>query len=131
VALLFWPRLLNNAADLVVRTIEAKLKPLRSRVKTLMVGKGKEFVDHHAINHRLGIQTYLADPYCSWQRGSNEKFNGLLRQYIHKKRRMETVTDEVLTMIKNRLNYRPRKRLGFKTLHEVFHVSLNCVAVRT
>ena len=47
--------------------------------------------------------------------------NGLLRQYIPKKRRMETVTEEELTMIENRLNHRPRKRLGFKTPYEVFH----------
>ncbi|MEY3610302.1 MAG: hypothetical protein RJB14_24 [Pseudomonadota bacterium] len=67
---------------------------------------------------------------CSWQRGSNENFNGLLRRYIPKKRRMETVTDEELTMIENRLNHRPRKRLGFKTPHEVFHASLNRVALR-
>ena len=52
-------------------------------------------------------------------------------QYIPKKRRMETLTDEELTMIENRLNHRPRKRLGFKTPHEVFHASLNRVAPRT
>jgi IS30 family transposase len=87
--------------------------------------------DRPIIDQALSIQTYVADPYCSWQRGSNENFNGLLRQYIPKKRRMETVTDEELTMIENRLNHRPRKRLGFKTPHEVFHASLNRVAVRT
>jgi transposase, IS30 family len=88
-------------------------------------------VDHQAIDQTFGIQTYFAYPYCSWQRGSNENFNGLLRQYIPKKRRMETVTAEDLTMIEKRLNHRPRKRLGFKTPHEVFHASLNLVAVRT
>jgi IS30 family transposase len=76
-------------------------------VKTLTVDNGKEFADHQAIDQALGIQTYFADPYCSWQRGSNENFNGLLRQYI------------------------PKKRLGFKTPYEVFHASLNRVAVRT
>lgn len=91
---------------------------------------GKEFADHLAVDQALGIQTYFADPYCSWQRGSNENFNGLLRQYIPKKRRLETVTDEELKMIQNRLNHRPRKRLGFKTPHEVIHASLNRVAVR-
>jgi IS30 family transposase len=90
-------------------------------VKTLTVDNCKEFVDPQAIDQTLGIQTYFADPYCSWQRGSNENFNGLLRQYFPKKRRMETVTDEELTMIENRLNHRPRKRLGFMTLHEVFY----------
>ena len=122
----------NKSADLVGRAIEVKVKllPLKSRVKTLTVDNGKEFADHQAIDQARGIQTYFADPYCSRQRGSNENFNGLLRQYIPKKRRMETVTDEELTMIENRLNHRPRKRLGFKTPHEVFHASLNRVAVR-
>jgi IS30 family transposase len=96
----------------------------------LTVDNGKEFADHQSIDQTLGIKTFFADPYCSWQRGSNENFNGLLRQYIPKKRRMETVTEEELTMIQNRLNHRPRKRLGFKTPHEVFYASLNRVALR-
>ena len=121
----------NKTTDLVRRAIEIKLKPLCSRVKTLTVDNGKEFADHQAVDQALGIQTFFADPYCSWQRGSNENFNGLLRQYIPKKRRMETVSEEELTMIENRLNHRPRKRLGFKTPHEVFYASLNRVAPRT
>ncbi len=72
----------NKSADLVSRAIEDKLKHLSSRVKTLTVDNGKEFADHQTIDRALGIQTYFADPYCSWQRGSNENFNGLLRQYI-------------------------------------------------
>ena len=121
----------TKTTDLVRRAIEIKLKPLCSRVKTLTVDNGKEFADHQAVDQALGIQTFFADPYCSWQRGSNENFNGLLRQYIPKKRRMETVSEEELTMIENRLNHRPRKRLGFKTPHEVFYASLNRVAPRT
>jgi IS30 family transposase len=119
----------NKSADLVGRAIEAKLKPLNSRVKTLTVDNGKEFADHQAIDQSLGILTYFADPYCSWQHGSNENFNGLLRQYIPKKQRMETVTDEELTMIENRLNHRPRKLLGFKTPHKVFHALLSRVPI--
>jgi IS30 family transposase len=79
----------------------------------------------------VDIQTYFADHYCSWQRGSKMNFNGLLRQYIPKKWSMETVIDEELTVIENRLNQRPGKRFGFKTLYEVFHASLNRVAVHT
>jgi IS30 family transposase len=100
-------------------------------VKILTVHNGREFADNQAIDQSLGTLTYFADPYCSWQRGSYENFNGLLRQYIHNTQRLETVTDEELTMIKNRLNHRPRKRLGFKKTHEVFNASLNRVAVRT
>lgn len=65
-------KLSNKSADLVRRAIEAKLKPLTAWVKTSTLDNGKEFIDH----------------YRSWQRGSNENFNGLLRQYIPKKRRM-------------------------------------------
>ena len=73
---------------------------------------------------------YFARPYTSWERGTNENFNGLLRQYVSKKRSMATVTEEGITMIENRLNNRPRKRLGFKTPAEVFHQSLKRVALR-
>jgi IS30 family transposase len=55
-----------------------------------------------SMSWRSGIQTYFAEPYCNLQRGSNENFNGLLRQYIPKNRRMKTVTDEALNMIQNR-----------------------------
>jgi IS30 family transposase len=77
--------------------LKAKLKSLNSRVKTLTVDNGNEFSDHQAIDLALVIQTYLADPYCSWQLGNNENFNGLLRQYLPKNRHMETVTEDELT----------------------------------
>ncbi len=120
----------NKTADLVSQAIEDALQPLSARVKTLTVDNGKEFAYHQKVDAALDMQTFFADPYCSWQRGSNENFNGLLRQYIPKKRCMQTVTQQELTMIENRLNHRPRKRLGFKTPHEVFHASLNRVALR-
>ena len=68
-------------------------------MKTLAVDNGKEFADHQSIDQALGIQTYLADPYCSRHRGCNENFSVLLRQYIPNKWRMETVTEEELTLI--------------------------------
>ena len=81
------------------RAIEAKLKRLSSRVKTLTVDNGNEFAHYPAIDQPLVIQTYFGDPCCSWQCRRKENFNGLLRQYIPIKRRMETATDEGLTMI--------------------------------
>jgi len=121
----------HQTAELVSQAIEEALKPISARVKTLTVDNGKEFAYHQRVDAALNIQTFFADPYCSWQRGSNENFNGLLRQYNPEQRRMETVTDEELAMIEKRLNHRPRKRLGFKTPYEVFHASLNRVAPRT
>jgi transposase, IS30 family len=107
------------------------LKLLAYLVKTITYDKSKEFAEHKYIDTSLNSMSYFADPLASWQRGSNENYNGLLRQYIPKKRRLSTVTDEELKMIEDRFNHRPRKRLGFKTPHQVFHESLNRVAFRT
>ena len=98
---------------------------------TLTSDNGKEFALHQVIARALRAEFFFADLHSPWQRGSNENLNGLLRQYIPKKRRLQSVTDEELGMIENRLNHRPRKRLGFKTPYEVFYASFNRVALRT
>jgi IS30 family transposase len=121
----------NKTSELVSSAIVDKLQPMAVRVKTLTFDNGKEFAAHAHIDAQLQSTTYFARPFASWERASNENFNGLLRQYIPKKRSMSTVSDEEIKMIQNRLNNRPRKRLGFKTPAEVFHQSLKRVALRT
>jgi transposase, IS30 family len=121
----------NKTSELVSSAIVDKLQPLAARVKTLTFDNGKEFAGHAYIDEQLQSTAYFARPFASWERGSNENLNGLLRQYVPKKRAMSTVSDEEIRMIQNRLNNRPRKRLGFKTPAEVFHQSLKRVALRT
>ena len=121
----------NKTSELVGNAIITELKPLTSLVKTITFDNGKEFAEHQRIDSELKSTTYFADPFASWQRGSNENFNGLLRQYIPKKRPLSTVTEEEIKMIQDQLNNRPRKRLGFKTPNEVFMQSLKRVALRT
>lgn len=123
-------RVENKTADLVSAAIVNRLKPFGGKVKTLTFDNGKEFCGHAKIDEALGSTSYFARPFASWERGSNENFNGLLRQYVPKKRSMESITDEEIKMIENRLNNRPRKRLGFRTPSEVFHQSLRRVALR-
>ena len=121
----------NKTSELVSSAIVDNLKPLILRVKTLTYDNGKEFARHVHVDQELQSTGYFARPFASWERGSNENLNGLLGQYIPKKRAMSTVTDEEIRMIQYRLNNRPRKRLGFKTPAEVFHQSLKRVALRT
>jgi len=120
----------HKTAAAVSHAIIDRLKPYAGRVTTLTYDNGKEFADHARIDAELGSTGYFADPFSSWQRGTNENTNGLVRQYIPKKRLLSTVTDEELKMIEDKLNFRPRKRLGFRTPHQVFHESLNRVALR-
>ena len=120
----------QKTANLVSAAMVQSLCPFAGLVKTITLDNGKEFTDHQQVDRALGSTIYFADPFASWQRGTNENFNGLLRQYIPKKRPLSTVTEEELRMIENKLNHRPRKRLGFKTPHQVFYESLNTVALR-
>lgn len=120
----------RKTSDLVSRAIIRRLKTIRTLVKTITYDNGKEFAEHARIDQELGSTGYFADPFASWQRGSNENLNGLVRQYIPKKRSLSTVTDAELALIEERLNNRPRKRLGFKTPHELFTQELRRVALR-
>lgn len=120
----------NKTADLVSTAIIKRLMPISERVQTLTYDNGKEFANHASIDKALGSTTYFADPYSSWQRGSNENLNGLIRQYIPKSRPLSTVTDAELAKIEMLLNTRPRKRLGYKTPIQIFTAQLNCVALR-
>ena len=72
----------NNRADLVSQAIRHRLKPLGALVKTLRVDNEKEFAYHQQVDQTQGIQTYFDNSYCILERVSNERLNGLLRQYI-------------------------------------------------
>jgi IS30 family transposase len=123
-------------AKVVKRTSEAvsvammkKMIPYRDHILTITSDNGHEFAGHEAIARELEAEYYFAHPYSSWERGTNENTNGLIRQYIPKATDFDTVPDFALEWIMDRLNHRPRKCLGFRTPHEVFHeqlVALQC-----
>jgi len=120
----------KKTSELVRSAIIKGLQPISEKVKTITFDNGREFSDHAKIDEALDSVSYFADPFSSWQRGSNENLNGLVRQYIPKNRPLSTVTHDELAMIQDRLNNRPRKRLGFKTPNEVFQASFKSVALR-
>ena len=93
--------------------IVKRIKSLASRAKTITYDNSKGLAEHKFIDESLGSMAYFAVTFASWQHESNENYNGLLRQYISKKRRLSSVTNEELKMIEDRLNHRPRKLLGF------------------
>ncbi len=99
------------------------LKPHRKKVHTITSDNGKEFAGHEAIAKKINADFYFAHPYASWERGTNENTNGLIRQYFPKNRDFTTITQQEIDKAMNRLNNRPRKRLGFKTPNQVFFQS--------
>ena len=81
---------------------------------------GKEFSLHEETARTLGMPIYFALPYHSWERGTNENWNGLLRQFFPKGTPFATITQADVDEAVRNLNHRPRKRLNYLTPHEVF-----------
>ena len=88
---------------------------------------GKEFSRHEKISTVLGADFYFAHPYSSWERGTNENTNGLIRQYLPKGMSFTGVNKEKCRFIMDRLNNRPRKCLGYRTPKQVFEEFLEAV----
>jgi len=99
-------------------------------VETITNDNGKEFAEHKMVSSALSANVYFAHPYSSWERGTNENTNGLIRQYLPKDRDLTTLTAKEELMIMDRLNLRPRKCLDFLTPFEVFF-GLHLVALTT
>lgn len=110
----------RRTAALVKEAIIERLEPLKKQVHSITCDHGREFAGHEDFGLSLKARVYFAHPYAPWERGTNENTNGLIRQYFPKGKALLDVTDEQLRWVEERLNHRPRKRLGWKTPYEVF-----------
>ncbi len=88
---------------------------LKATFKTYTVDWGKEFVCYSRVEVDLKVPVYFADAYSSWQRGSHENANSLLREFLQKKDDLARVSDEEINEALCPINHRPRKCLGWKT----------------
>ena len=113
-------RVERSTADQVSKAIITLLRPHEKWVHTLTADNGKEFADHKAMAKDLNADFYFAHPYSPWERGCNENMNGLIRQYFPKGMDFSTIDKSDEAFVMNRLNNRPRKRLGFRTPNDVF-----------
>ena len=118
-------RILNGGAKetsaATIRRLSAFPNHLR---QTITWDNGSENSGIAMIENALSLDCYLAHPYHSWERGTNENTNGLIRWYLPKKTDFAKVSDDEITYIENELNTRPRKRLGYKTPLEVLSKSV-------
>ena len=110
----------KNAKDLA-RTVIHLLSPFKEHVKSITTDNGTEFACHEMIGKSLGVTIYFADPYASWQKGTIENANGLIRQYVPKTETFEHVSHQQITKYSKKINIRPRKKLEFKTPQECFY----------
>jgi IS30 family transposase len=94
--------------------------------RSVTFDNGKEFSDHRQLTERLGIAVYFAQPYRSWQRGTNENTNGLIRQFFPKGTDFRRISHHEVARAEQLLNERPRKRLDYRSPAEVLAKRLRC-----
>lgn len=93
-------------------------RPGTPPVHTLTFDNGVEFSGFKTLEAQLHCTVYFAHPYSAWERPINENTNGLLRQFIPKRRDLRTLTQDELDTCVNQLNHRPRKKLNYRTPYE-------------
>jgi len=109
-----------TAASVTAALHDAMRRLPADRRKTQTFDNGREFAGHENIARLLKMSVYFAHPYSSWERGTNENTNGLLRQYLPKAMGFTQLTDWQLACYIRQLNNRPRKCLNYRTPAEVF-----------
>ena len=118
--LLKMKRVVKKSAQQVSEAMIELLTPVKIQVKTITSDNGKEFANHKKVRQKLFSPFFFADAYASWQRGSNENTNGLIREFLPKGCDFRQFCDGEIQAIEDKLNNRPRKRLGFRTPNQVF-----------
>jgi transposase, IS30 family len=113
-------KLYGRTTEALNRRAAALIRQARHRVRTITVDNGTEFHGYKRLEKLTGTKIYFATPHHSWERGTSENTNGLIRQYLPKRTSMSHITQRDCTRIAAALNNRPRKRLGYLTPAEVY-----------
>jgi transposase, IS30 family len=108
----------SSTADAVNRRLK------RLPAHTVTSDNGSENQNWESVESEIRAQWYFANPYHSWERGTNENTNGLIREYFPKKTDFTMISEEELALVEYKLNTRPRKRLNYLTPLEAFGVAL-------
>jgi transposase, IS30 family len=114
-------KLQNRTAKNVIVALIAIISAEPDKFKSITFDNGTEFHSYKILEDIFGIICYFANPHHPWERGCNENFNGLLRQYFPKGSSLNHIGARKTNFVSEQLNNRPRKRLGFKSPKEVFY----------
>jgi IS30 family transposase len=120
-------RVNSMKSDMTMRVAKRRMKdlPLSLR-RSVTFDNGKEFAEHQTLTRSLGLDVYFTDAYASWQRGTNENTNGLLRQYFPKGTDFTQVSHREVARVEQLINERPRRRLDYRSPAERLAKRLCC-----
>ena len=114
----------RKAATMEEAIVKALSQYPREMVKSITCDRGSEFGNWRNIEERLHCDVYFADPYCAWQKGTNENSNGLLREFYPKGRNLSHVGEKTLKKNLALINARPKKVLNYKSPADLFELEL-------
>jgi IS30 family transposase len=112
---------------------ECGTENFRKRFKSITADNGSEFLDVDALQKSIFSKSqrtcfFYAHPYASWERGSNENVNRIIRRFINKGRKIEDFTRSTISIVEDWINNYPRKIMNFKTAQERFNEELERIA---
>jgi IS30 family transposase len=114
-------------SDMTMRVAKRRMKDLPPSLRrSVTFDNGKEFAEHQTLTRSLGLDVYFTDAYASWQRGTNENTNGLLRQYFPKGTDFTQVSHREVARVEQLINERPRRRLDYRSPAEKLAKRLCC-----
>lgn len=123
--LVFITKIADRTSEVTKEAVLKRLSGLPKAVRQSATSdNGTENFLYDEVQTELEILWYFAHPYHSWERGTNENTNGLIRWYFPKGTDFATIPDETIKVVEDALNNRPRKRLGWKTPLEAFNESV-------
>lgn len=93
--------------------------------KSITGDNGSEFADLSTLESETGTKVYFTHPYCSFEKGTNERHNGLIRRFIPKGKRISDYSQDDIVFIEEWMNTLPRKILNYKTPEELFEIHLD------
>jgi IS30 family transposase len=109
-----------TAEAVKLKTIKRFKSISKDKKHTITYDNGSEFAEYELTGKHTGLEIYFAYPYHSWERGSNENCNGLLRQFFPKGSKFANIKQEQIEAATELINHRPRKRHGYLTPTEIF-----------
>ena len=105
----------SKTAKLTTTSIIKALKPYRNTIKSITYDNGCEFSKHEIINKTVNTKSYFCKPYHSWEKGTVENINGLIRRFLPKGTDFDTISEEQIAYVEDWINNRPMKILDYMT----------------
>ena len=105
----------------MLKVLEDLIKTKQIKVLSLTTDNGWEFSRLGILAKKLNIKVYLCEPYCSFQKGTNENLNGLVRRTWPKKTRFNNISEEEIQKVADLINSMPRKMFGYKSAEDIYN----------